>query len=126
MRQTEIEIGGEYAWGSYHGLSKVRVVEKGVATHSWRGAKKDGVRVEHVAGTPLRGIRVVATRDMALWEAKHDQRLERERLQAERIERIERIGGRLNVVVMADVCGVVRLHDADFFELAERLGVGMD
>lgn len=125
MRQADIEIGGEYAWGSFHGLSRVRVTDKGRKTSDW-SSRVNAVEVEHVAGWPFEGRKVAQTRDLAPWEQRHDDRLERERVSAERAERIARVADRLNVAAAAMHGHWVRIEDADFFALAERLGVDTD
>lgn len=122
MRQADIDTKAEYAWESFNGLSRVRVVERGVKLTAYH-TKATGVRVEHVGGWPFEGRKVVQARDIAPWEERHDKRLEREHAARLRAERIGRVGARLDVAVDPMHSHWVRITDDSLFQLAERLGV---
>lgn len=144
MQIKQITIGETVAYGARNGLVKAEVTEKAIAVRfgSWTSdTRKSGVRIKRIDGAQLpkraavpgEGIAdssddgvVVQSRDLSPWEGRHDRRLEREKEQDAREDRNRRVGERLGISVLTDYDNRVRISEADFFDLALRLGVGND
>lgn len=124
MRTADIEIGGVYAYSSYEGLVKIRILEKGLRSSSYSN-QRSGVRFERLDGARVRNDRAKA-RSIEPWTERHDARLSTDKERKEREERAARVGQRLGIDVFMRYGRRVEVFEDDFYALAEKLGVSTD